>query len=78
MSFKSKFLDRLCNRCGSSKCPKSQAKKVSRQSKGVPQVRVSQMMCGKIGVIEVPKISSQESVKAVKNCPSGENSREDV
>ena len=30
-------------------------------------------MCGKIGVINVPMSSSQDSVVAVKNCHSGAN-----
>ena len=50
------------------KCPRSPARKVSRQSKILTQERISERMCEQIGVVEVHPISSVESVEAVKNC----------
>ena len=47
------------------RCPRSEARKVSRQSKIVTQERISEGMCEQNGVIQVPKIASQKSVEAV-------------
>ena len=56
-------------RSGLLKCTRSHAKKVSRQSTIALQERISESMCEQIGVVEVPKISNQESVEAVKIVP---------
>ena len=44
---------------------------MSRQSKIVVQESISERMCEEIGVVEVPKNSSQDGVEAVINCRSG-------
>ena len=43
------------------RCPRSEARKVSRQSKIVTQERISERMCEQTGVVEVLYISSQDS-----------------
>ena len=65
------FLKGCVNRPGLWECPRSPATRVSRQSKLFPQERISQRMCEQIGAVEVPKISSQESVEAVKKLSFG-------
>ena len=55
------------NRSGLLKCPRSEARRVRRQSKIFLPVRTSERMCDLIGIIEVFQISSQESVEAVKD-----------
>ena len=59
-------------------CPRSQPRKVSRQSYIVPQERISETMCEQNGVVEVPKTSGQEGVEAFQYFPSRPNLRKDV
>ena len=78
LSFRSEFSRGCVNRSVSLKCPGSQVRTVSRQSYIVAQERISERICEQIGVVEVPKISSQESVEAVKKLSPGANFWQDV
>ena len=72
VSFRSKFLDRLCEQMCVIEVPLISSQESVEAVKCVLfQERISQRMCEQIGV-EV-KSRSQESVEAVKNCPSGAN-----
>ena len=73
VSFRSKFLDRLCEQMCVIEVPLISSQESVEAVKVLFQDRISQRMCEQIGVSEVSKVSSQESVEAVENCHSGAN-----
>ena len=74
MSFRSEFQRGCVNRLGWSTCPRSQARRVSRQSKNCPSGANFLRGCANrsVGVMEVLKISSRERVEASHKSKSQE------